>query len=149
MYNLDVGGDQFKDATSRITPFGAFLRKWSLDELPELWNIIIGDMSLVGPRPLPTQYKSRFTQRQWKRHNVLPGLTGLAQINGRKQLSWIQKFSLDVLYTEKLSFCFDFKILLKTLKVVFDTRAAAHSDEMPMPMFRVNTAQNRIFQKKK
>lgn len=102
----------------RITPFGSFLRKTSLDEMPQLLNIIRGDMSIVGPRPLLEQYLPLYTERQKKRHNIKPGITGWAQINGRNQVSWKEKFEMDIWYVENVSLKTDFLIILKTAKQV-------------------------------
>ena len=99
----------------RITPFGRFLRSFSLDELPELWNVLRGDMSLVGPRPLLVQYVNRYTQEQARRHEVLPGITGWAQVNGRNDLTWERKFDLDVWYVDHWSLMLDLKILFRTV----------------------------------
>lgn len=103
----------------RLTPFGEWLRSTSLDELPELLNILKGDMSLVGPRPLLVQYLPLYNKRQHKRHNVRPGITGLAQINGRNSISWEEKFEYDVQYVEKISFYEDIRILFETVFKVF------------------------------
>jgi lipopolysaccharide/colanic/teichoic acid biosynthesis glycosyltransferase len=114
----DTGGGVASDA-DRLTPFGRALRATSLDELPELWNVLRGDMSLVGPRPLLMQYLDRYSPRQARRHEVRPGLTGWAQINGRNALSWEEKFELDVWYVENRSFLLDLKILgVTALKVL-------------------------------
>lgn len=99
----------------RLTKFGKFLRSTSLDELPELFNIIKGDMSIVGPRPLLLKYLPYYKENERKRHSVRPGLTGLAQINGRNALSWDERFELDVMYTESICFCQDVRILLQTI----------------------------------
>lgn len=99
----------------RITPLGRFLRKTSLDELPQLINVLKGDMSLVGPRPLAVQYLPHYTEREMTRHNVRPGITGLAQISGRNNLDWDKKLELDAQYVENLSFLLDVQILFKTL----------------------------------
>jgi len=99
----------------RITPMGKFLRSSSLDELPELWNVLKGDMSLVGPRPLLTIYLDRYTEEQNRRHNTKPGITGWAQVNGRNNLSWEDKFKLDVWYIDHWTFWLDIKILFLTL----------------------------------
>jgi lipopolysaccharide/colanic/teichoic acid biosynthesis glycosyltransferase len=104
--------------TERLTPFGAFLRATSLDELPELWNIMRGDMSLVGPRPLLERYLPFYTSREHRRHDVRPGLTGWAQINGRNGLDWDERLALDVWYVENLSFGLDLQVLLKTITAV-------------------------------
>ena len=103
----------------RITFFGSILRKMSLDELPELFNVIKGDMSLVGPRPLLVEYLKYYDKNQIKRHNVLPGITGLAQINGRNSLSWEEKFELDLIYVSNNNLLMDAKIILKTFIKVF------------------------------
>ncbi|RAS82296.1 sugar transferase [Priestia endophytica] len=103
----------------RLTKFGKFLRSTSLDELPELFNILKGDMSLVGPRPLLVQYLPLYNQHQKRRHEVRPGLSGLAQVNGRNAISWEDKFNLDVEYVENISFSIDAKIIFSTIKKVF------------------------------
>lgn len=103
----------------RMTKFGAFLRSTSLDELPGLFNVLKGDMSLVGPRPLLVQYLPLYNAEQARRHNVRPGITGWAQVNGRNAISWEQKFKLDVWYVDNQSLLLDFKILLLTVKKVF------------------------------
>jgi lipopolysaccharide/colanic/teichoic acid biosynthesis glycosyltransferase len=103
----------------RMTPFGAFLRSTSLDELPGLFNVLKGDMSLVGPRPLLVQYLPLYSNEQARRHNVRPGITGWAQVNGRNAISWDEKFKLDVWYVDNQSFWLDIKILLLTVKKVF------------------------------
>jgi lipopolysaccharide/colanic/teichoic acid biosynthesis glycosyltransferase len=103
----------------RMTPFGAFLRSTSLDELPGLFNALKGDMSLVGPRPLLVQYLPLYSNEQARRHNVRPGITGWAQVNGRNAISWDEKFKLDVWYVDNQSFWLDIKILLLTVKKVF------------------------------
>jgi lipopolysaccharide/colanic/teichoic acid biosynthesis glycosyltransferase len=103
---------------ARLTRFGAFLRSTSLDELPELWNVARGDMSLVGPRPLLVQYLDRYTPTQARRHDVRPGITGLAQVSGRNALTWEQKFAFDVDYVEQCSPGLDLRILLRTFRMV-------------------------------
>jgi sugar transferase EpsL len=110
----DVEGNLLPDA-QRLTPLGRYMREFSLDELPELFNILWGEMSLVGPRPLLTQYLERYSPEQARRHDVLPGMTGWAQINGRNALSWEEKFRLDVWYVDHWSFWLDVKILLLTI----------------------------------
>lgn len=105
--------------SERMTPFGSFLRSTSLDELPELWNVLKGDMSLVGPRPLLMEYLTLYSPEQARRHEVRPGVTGWAQINGRNALSWEEKFRLDVWYVDNQSFWLDLKILALTVKKVF------------------------------
>ena len=110
----DEQGQLLPDA-ERLTSFGRFLRSSSLDELPELWNVLRGEMSLVGPRPLLIQYLSRYTPQQARRHEVRPGITGWAQVNGRNALSWEQKFSLDVWYVDNVSLWLDLRIGLLTV----------------------------------
>jgi lipopolysaccharide/colanic/teichoic acid biosynthesis glycosyltransferase len=114
----DANGNLLPDAR-RLTPLGRFLRSTSLDELPELLNVLRGEMSLVGPRPLLVEYLDRYTPRQARRHDVRPGVTGLAQINGRNDLRWEQKFELDLWYVEHHNLWLDLKIILKTLIKVF------------------------------
>lgn len=115
----------------RITPLGARLRRWSLDELPELFNILKGDMAFVGPRPLPVRYLPRYTPRERHRHDVRPGLTGLAQIAGRNAISWEAKFRLDLLYVRNRSLALDLAILLKTPRALLSSRGT-----QPMPELR-------------
>lgn len=115
---VDKDGNPLPDS-ERLTPFGKMLRATSLDEMPELWNVIKGDMSLVGPRPLLMEYLPLYNKRQVKRHDVRPGVTGYAQVNGRNAISWEQKFEYDVWYVENQSFWLDIKILFKTVKKVF------------------------------
>lgn len=110
----DDQGNLLSDA-ERLTPFGRFLRSTSLDELPELWNVLKGDMSLVGPRPLLMQYLDRYTPEQAQRHEVRPGITGWAQVNGRNAVSWEEKFALDVWYVENISLWLDLKIIAMTV----------------------------------
>ena len=119
----------------RLTKFGKFLRSTSLDELPELLNVLAGDMSLVGPRPLLMQYLPRYTREQMRRHEVLPGLTGWAQVNGRNSLSWEEKFSFDLWYVDNMSFMLDAKILLLTVGRVFRRHGVAADDHSTMPEF--------------
>ena len=114
----DKHGNLLPD-NERMTKFGAFLRSTSLDELPGLFNVLKGDMSLVGPRPLLVQYLPLYSSEQARRHNVRPGITGWAQVNGRNAISWEQKFKLDVWYVDNQSFLLDIKILLLTVKKVF------------------------------
>src|SRR5690554_4456870 len=114
---VDAQGNPLPDS-ERLTPFGQFLRSSSLDELPELWNVLKGDMSLVGPRPLLMEYLPLYTPEQYRRHEVRPGVTGWAQINGRNALSWEEKFQLDVWYVDNRSLWLDIKILFLTVKKV-------------------------------
>ncbi|EGR4401965.1 sugar transferase [Vibrio cholerae] len=115
---VDANGNPLPDS-ERMTPFGDKLRNSSLDELPELWNVLKGEMSLVGPRPLLMQYLPLYSKEQARRHEVRPGVTGWAQINGRNAISWEEKFKLDVWYVDNRSFWLDLRILLLTVKKVF------------------------------
>ena len=128
---LDEGSD-----LARTTKLGKFLRATSLDELPQLLNILKGDMSLVGPRPLPTAYVPRYSKTQARRLEVLPGLTGWAQVNGRNALSWDEKFALDVWYVENQSLWLDIRILWKTLTTVFESRGINATTSETMPEFK-------------
>jgi undecaprenyl phosphate N,N'-diacetylbacillosamine 1-phosphate transferase len=135
--NLDEGGNALPDA-QRLTWMGKVMRKTSLDELPQLLNVVKGDMSLVGPRPLLTEYLPRYTQHQRKRHEVKPGITGWAQVNGRNAISWKQKFELDVWYVDHLSFWIDIKILLLTIVKVFKAEGISSETSATMEKFRGN-----------
>jgi|TARA_R110000737_G_scaffold338451_1_gene359487 undecaprenyl phosphate N,N'-diacetylbacillosamine 1-phosphate transferase len=119
----------------RITKFGNFVRKSSLDELPQLWNVLKGDMSLIGPRPLLVSYLPLYSEEQNKRHLVKPGITGWAQVNGRNTISWDKKFEYDVWYVEHLSFSLDVKIFFMTLKKVFMRADISASDNTTMERF--------------
>lgn len=119
----------------RLTPFGRWLRSSSLDELPELWNVINGEMSLVGPRPLLVQYLARYSAEQRRRHEVPPGLTGWAQVNGRNALSWESRFLLDVWYVDNRSLYLDLKILALTLASVVSRRGVSAHGHATMPEF--------------
>lgn len=119
----------------RLTSFGRFLRSSSLDELPELWNVLIGDMSLVGPRPLLMEYLPLYSPAQARRHDVRPGLTGWAQVNGRNALSWDEKFALDVWYVDHQSFWLDLRILGRTLTKVALREGITHEGEATMAKF--------------
>ncbi len=127
-------GQPLPDA-ERMTPFGSFLRAASLDELPELWNVLMGDMSLVGPRPLLMEYLPLYSPEQARRHEVRPGVTGWAQINGRNALSWEEKFRLDVWYVDNQSFWLDLRILALTVKKVFVREGISAAGEVTMPKF--------------
>jgi sugar transferase EpsL len=120
----------------RLTSFGKFLRKSSLDEFPQFINVIKGDISLVGPRPLLMTYLSLYTKEQAKRHLVRPGITGWAQINGRNSITWEEKFKLDVWYVDNQSFFLDLKILILTIKKVIKSEGIKHGDHATMPIFR-------------
>lgn len=119
----------------RITKIGNFIRKSSIDEIPQLINVLIGDMSLVGPRPLLPEYLSLYTHEQKKRHSVKPGITGLAQVSGRNAISWKEKFTYDVFYTENVSFLLDIKIVFMTCSKVLKKAGINNSDQLPMPKF--------------
>lgn len=119
----------------RLTSLGGLLRRWSLDELPQLWNVVRGEMSLVGPRPLLPQYLSRYSARQARRHEVKPGITGWAQVNGRNALSWEEKFELDVWYVEHPGFRLDCQILWMTVVQVLRHKGIAASGHATMPEF--------------
>lgn len=123
-------------ALERVTKIGNFCRKFSLDELPQLLNILKGDMSLIGPRPLLPQYLQYYNQRQNRRHEVLPGITGWAQVNGRNTISWEQKFEYDVYYVEHLSLALDFRIILKTVDKVINRADINNSETLDMPEFK-------------
>lgn len=120
----------------RLPKFGKLLRATSLDEIPEFFNILKGDMSLVGPRPLLVQYLERYNERQARRHEVRPGITGLAQVNGRNAISWEQKFEYDVEYVEKCSFLLDMKIIFMTIKKIFIREGISQEGNVTMEEFR-------------
>ncbi len=130
----DEAGRLLTDA-ERLTPFGRWLRATSLDELPELWNVLRGDMSLVGPRPLLVQYLARYSPRQARRHEVRPGLTGLAQVMGRNGLTWEEKFAWDVRYVETHGFWLDLKIMVLTIKAVLARSGVSAEGAATMPEF--------------
>lgn len=130
----DKDGNLLPDV-ERITPVGKFIRKASLDELLQLINVIKGDMSIVGPRPLLVKYLPLYNEEQARRHRVRPGITGWAQVNGRNAISWEQKFALDVWYVDHISLATDFKILLLTVKKVFRQEGISASENNTMPTF--------------
>lgn len=130
----DASGAPSPDS-ERLTNFGRWLRSTSIDELPELWNVLKGDMSLVGPRPLLMHYLPHYTADQARRHDVKPGLTGLAQISGRNAISWKQKFALDVWYVDHWSIGLDAKILAASIRSVFSRRGISADGEATMPEF--------------
>lgn len=134
---FDVDGNPLPDS-QRMTSFGSFLRASSLDELPELWNVLKGDMSLVGPRPLLMEYLPLYSAEQYRRHEVRPGVTGWAQINGRNALSWEDKFRLDVWYVNNRSIWLDCKILFLTVKKVLVRDGISADGEVTMPKFSGN-----------
>ena len=133
----DADGKLLPDA-ERLQPFGHFLRAASLDELPELWNVLKGDMSLVGPRPLLMDYLALYSPEQYRRHKVRPGITGWAQVNGRNAISWEQKFSYDVWYVDNQSFPLDLRILWLTVKKVLIRDGISADGNATMPTFRGN-----------
>ena len=124
----------------RLTKFGRFLRSSSLDELPELWNVLKGDMSLVGPRPLPVRYLPRYTPEENRRHEALPGITGWAQVHGRNALDWETKFRYDVDYVDNRSLVLDLRILAMTALQVICPRGISHAGEATMGEFRPEQA---------
>ncbi|MGC8784283.1 MAG: sugar transferase [Armatimonadota bacterium] len=138
----DVNGELLPDEL-RLTRFGKWLRSTSLDELPELFNVLKGEMSLVGPRPLLMEYLPRYTPEQARRHEVKPGITGWAQINGRNALSWEEKFKLDVWYVDNWNLWLDMKILLLTLWKVLKREGISAEGSATMPVFTGNAGQER------
>lgn len=132
---VDAEGNLLPDA-QRLTKIGRFIRKTSLDELPQLLNVIKGDMSLVGPRPLLVQYLPLYNDFQKRRHEVRPGITGWAQVNGRNAISWEQKFEHDVWYVDNISFALDVKIILKTVQKVFKREGISSDTSVTMEAFK-------------
>ena len=130
----DAAGELLPDF-KRMTPLGKIIRKLSLDELPQLWNVVRGEMSFVGPRPLLPEYLPLYTEEQNKRHHVKPGITGWAQVNGRNALSWQEKFKLDVYYVENQSFVMDLKILIKTVGKVILPKDINAGEQLTMEPF--------------
>jgi sugar transferase EpsL len=133
----DIEGKLLSDEL-RLTKFGKFLRSSSLDEIPELWNVIKGDMSLVGPRPLLEEYIPLYTDKQFQRHNVRPGITGWAQVNGRNAISWEEKFELDLWYVDNQSIWLDIKILFLTVVKVIKQDSISPVNSEIMPKFKKN-----------
>ena len=136
-YAMDADGNPLPDS-ERLTRFGQFLRSSSIDELPEFWNILRGEMSLVGPRPLLMEYLPLYSAEQARRHDVRPGLTGYAQIRGRNALTWPEKFALDTWYVENRSFALDLKILVETAYKVVRREGIAAAGEATMTRFEGN-----------
>ena len=134
---VDKDGNPLPDS-ERLTPFGKKLRATSLDELPELWNVLKGDMSLVGPRPLLMSYLPLYNEFQNRRHEMKPGVTGWAQVNGRNAISWDEKFAHDVWYIDNFSFWLDIKILFLTVKKIFVKEGISAEGEATMPYFTGN-----------
>ena len=143
---VDSNGRPLPDS-ERMTPFGRFLRSSSLDELPELWNVLKGDMSLVGPRPLLMQYLPLYSDEQRRRHEVKPGVTGWAQINGRNSLSWDEKFKLDVWYVDNHTLWLDIKILFLTIKKVLIKEGISQENNATMEAFTGSIEQKRTTDK--
>ena len=133
----DENGSFLPDS-ERLTPIGQFVRKSSLDEIPQLLNVIKGDMSIVGPRPLLVEYLPLYNEEQQRRHNVRPGITGWAQINGRNAISWKSKFELDVWYVENQSFLLDLKIMFLTIKKVVKSEGISSNTAVTMEKFKGN-----------
>jgi lipopolysaccharide/colanic/teichoic acid biosynthesis glycosyltransferase len=131
---VDSNGSSLPDA-ERLTAFGQVLRRWSLDELPEIYNVLRGDMSLVGPRPLLMEYLPLYNVEQARRHDVRPGLTGWAQVNGRNAISWDEKFAFDLWYVDHASLSLDLKILWLTVRNVFTRHGISAEGEATMPRF--------------
>lgn len=132
---LDANDAKGASDADRLTPLGRFLRKTSLDELPELFNVVRGDMSLVGPRPLMPAYLDRYSPEQARRHLVKPGITGWAVVNGRNAISWEEKFELDCWYVDNKSLWLDLRILVMTVATVLDSRGVSHPGDATMPPF--------------
>jgi lipopolysaccharide/colanic/teichoic acid biosynthesis glycosyltransferase len=135
--HIDEQGNPLPD-DERITKTGSRIRASSIDELPELWNVIKGEMSLVGPRPLLLEYLPLYSDKQAKRHNVKPGITGWAQVNGRNAISWEEKFELDVWYVENRNFWLDLKIIWMTVRKVIARDGISAAGEATMPKFQGN-----------
>lgn len=133
----DYNGNLLPDA-ERLTPIGAFVRKTSLDEIPQLINVLKGDMAIIGPRPLLPQYLPLYNETQKRRHNVRPGITGWAQVNGRNAISWKKKFELDVWYVENVSFDTDVKVFFSTFKKVFKSEGISSDGHVTIEPFNGN-----------
>ena len=137
----DSNGNLLPDE-KRLTAVGSFVRKTSLDELPQLFNVLIGDMSLIGPRPLMPQYLPLYSITQGRRHEVRPGITGWAQVNGRNAISWKQKFEYDVWYVDNISIALDVKIIFYTFRKVFSTNDVSADGHATMPLFGEDESEN-------
>ncbi|WP_291047293.1 sugar transferase [Empedobacter sp. UBA1574] len=133
----DANGNLLSDA-ERLTPIGAFVRKTSLDEIPQLINVLKGDMAIIGPRPLLPQYLPLYSETQKRRHNVRPGITGWAQVNGRNAITWKRKFELDVDYVDNLSFLMDVKVFFSTFKKVFKSEGISADGHVTIEPFNGN-----------
>jgi sugar transferase EpsL len=137
-------GDLLPDE-QRITPFGSWLRSTSLDEIPSLLNVLEGDLSLIGPRPLLVEYNDLYNDFQRKRLSIKPGITGWAQVNGRNSITWDRRFELDVWYVENRSFWLDVRIIFNTIKKVFNKEGISHKGNVTMPTWKGNKEQERHF----
>ena len=142
--SMAAGGSSTTDDAVRLTPLGRWLRDTSLDELPSLWNIVRGDMSLVGPRPLLTSYRFRYTPEQFRRHEVRPGLTGLAQVNGRNELDWNARFAYDVQYVDHRNLRLDLRILARTAVAVLRRRGITAPGSATAHEFRGATVEQQV-----
>jgi lipopolysaccharide/colanic/teichoic acid biosynthesis glycosyltransferase len=140
MRNARTADGRLLPDAERLTPLGRWLRATSLDELPELWNVLVGDMSLVGPRPLLPQYLERYSPEQRRRHEMRPGITGLAQVSGRNAVSWPERLALDVHYVDHFSLALDFEILFRTVAAVVSKEGISAPGEATMPEFMGNEA---------
>jgi undecaprenyl phosphate N,N'-diacetylbacillosamine 1-phosphate transferase len=138
------GNGNFLPDAKRLTAAGKFIRKTSLDEIPQLLNVIKGDMSLIGPRPLLIEYLPLYNEIQKRRHKVKPGITGWAQVNGRNAISWEQKFDYDVWYVDRVSFLLDVKILIMTFRNVFQAKGISQQGHATMPFFEGTQTQQKI-----
>lgn len=136
MNNISDENGVLAQDSERITHLGKVLRSWSIDELPEIWNILVGKMSFVGPRPLLVEYLALYSSQQSRRHEVIPGLTGWAQVNGRNNITWEEKFNLDIWYVDNVSFTLDLKILLKTITYTFKKEGITSKDHVTSPKFK-------------
>ena len=136
MRNVVNEEGEFLADECRVTTLGRILRKTSVDEIPELWNVLKGDMSLVGPRPLLPEYEEFYTEEQRRRHQILPGITGWAQVNGRNNLCWVEKFLLDVWSVENQTFSLDVKILFLTMKTIFNFKEVNARNGGPVKPFK-------------
>ncbi len=143
MTNCTDENGELKDDEYRLTRFGKFLRDWSIDELPQLWNVVIGDMSLIGPRPFIAEYASRYTSEQMRRHEVRPGISGWAQITGRNSINWNQKFILDVWYVDHCNLMLDLKILFSTIPMVLMRAGITADNHATMPKWNGNDLPSR------
>lgn len=144
---MTLDKDEFgvlRSDSERITSLGRFLRSTSLDELPSLINVLVGDMSLVGPRPLLVEYLNRYDSTQARRHDVRPGITGLAQVNGRNAISWSEKFEYDIVYVDTVSFPLDLKILYRTVWRVLVRQGISAEGHETMPEFKASTSDSSV-----